>query len=103
MNFTLTRHALARAVDMCLTPEVIRAVVTAPDIRRWESHSGNNPGWLHTLGRGAECVAAIIDDLPDGSVSVRTFLPGSREAWLHDSQFDPAEGRDASRYLGKGA
>ena len=93
MDFTLTRHAAQRAVDMALDPEQITAVVLHPLVRRWDATPGHNPGWLHTAGLGAEAVGAVVDELADGTLSVRTFLPGSVAAWRKDARFADADGR----------
>ena len=86
-EFRLTRHAAARAVDMALDPEFIRELVTHPDVKRWTDSPDHGGCWLYRKGD----IAAPIDE-DDGVLSIRTFLPATRERWEREDAL-PIPGR----------
>ena len=94
LTYKITKHALARAVDMALEPRQIKECIERPEIKRWDEKSGNEPGWIYKRGD----LAAIADEVDGLPAVVRTFLPSNRAAWEKEALLPAPTGRNY-RYL----
>lgn len=101
-SYTISRHALQRAVEMNLEPEFIRRLLQFPAQRYWVENGAYDPHWMHTL----DDVAAPCIPQPDGRCIVATFLPATVERWEREShpgrQFDIARWGSSPRLGSRG-
>lgn len=84
-TFTLSQHALARAVDMALEPDFINSLMAHPEVVRADRP---NDDCLYVVKDGITAVCSTAG----GDRHIVTFVPATREKWLeYDEQ--PIPGR----------
>lgn len=89
-GWEISKHAIQRALDMALTPDQIRDVLTRPKEKYLSPKYPNS----EYFGRD-EVTAAVSRPAPDGTRIVFTFLWRHRTGWEDDYVFPPAPGREA--------
>lgn len=91
-EFTLTKHAQQRAIDMALDAAFITELLTHPHVKHLNKSPTHGNAWRYCR----DGVAAIVS--MDGPVVI-TFLPATEERWKAEDE-RPLAGRrfDADRW-----